>query len=81
VNLILADIAKIKPIPSAIMNKRVVSVFIYSHTITLNIMREIVRGELLRPGILGLLLHSFLYSIREKKKELKQMFTCDRDNA
>jgi len=79
VNLMLGDIAKIKPIRNAIVNGRSVSVFIYSHTITLSLMRDIAKGDLLRPGATRFVtVFLSLNSMREKRKELKEMFTCER---
>ena len=79
VNLMLGDIAKIKPIRNAIVNRRSVSVFIYSHTITLNLMRDIAKGDFLRPWATRFAIAFLsLTSMREKIKELKEMFTCER---
>ena len=50
VNLMLGDIAKNKPIRNVIVNGRSVSVFIYSHMITLSLTRDIVKEDLPRPG-------------------------------
>jgi len=49
INLMLADIGKIKNIQSAIMMGSV-SVYIYSHTKSLDIMRKATDGEIVRPG-------------------------------
>ena len=52
VNLMVGDIAKVKPIRNAILMARNATVYIYSHTITLSIMREFTGGEIVRPGAL-----------------------------
>ena len=50
VNLMVGDIAKIKPIQNTILMVRNVTVYIYSHTITLNMMRDFMSGEIYIPG-------------------------------
>src|SRR4051812_33387388 len=48
INLMLSDIAKIKPIQKAITMGRIVSVFIYNHTKVLQLFREFTKGDLVR---------------------------------
>ena len=78
VNLMLGDIAKIKPIRNAIVNERSISVFIYSHTITLSLMRDIVKGDLLRPRATRFATAFLSLNSLREIKELKEMFTCER---
>ncbi|XP_020241521.1 uncharacterized protein LOC109819937 isoform X2 [Asparagus officinalis] len=78
INLMLADIAKIRPIRSAIAMGRTVSVYIYSHTRSLHVMREFARGDLVRPGVTRFATAFLaLESLRDKKKVLKQMFVSN----
>ncbi|XP_020243199.1 uncharacterized protein LOC109821425 [Asparagus officinalis] len=67
INLMLADIAKIRP--SAIAMGRTVSVYIYSHTKSLHVMREFAWGDLIRPGVTRFA-KAFLAleSLKDKKK-------------
>jgi len=74
VNLMLQDIARIKPIRSAIMMAREVTVFIYGHTLVLDWMRECTGGDLIRPGVTRFATAFLsLQSIKNKKKGLKRM--------
>jgi hypothetical protein len=74
VNLMLKDIAKIKPIRSAIVMARAITVFIYGHTLVLDYMRECTGGDLIRPGITRFATAFLsLQSIKDKKKGLKRM--------
>ena len=59
VNLMLQDVARIKPIQSALIIAREVIVFIYSHTLILDWMRNVLEVTSLGPGSLDLPLFSF----------------------
>ena len=70
------DIAKVTPIRNAILMARNVKVNIYSHNTTLRMMRDFTGGEIVRAEATRLATANLsLHSMREKKKELKQMFT------
>ena len=72
----VGDIAKVKPIRNAVLMARNARVFIYSHTITLSIMREFTGGEIVRPGATRFATaYLSLHSMWKKRKELKQIFT------
>ena len=68
INLMLADIGKIKNIRSVIMIERLVSVYIYIHTKSLDLMRKATGEEIvrLRTNRFATAFLS-LSSIREKK--------------
>ncbi|XP_020266105.1 uncharacterized protein LOC109841555 [Asparagus officinalis] len=79
VNLMLCDIAKIKPIRNAILMGRSVSVFIYNHTKPLQLFREFTKGDLVRPGVTRFATAFLsLQSLRDHKKEMRQMFISDK---
>jgi hypothetical protein len=74
INLMLKDIACIKPIRSAIVMARTVTVFIYAHMHVLDWMRECTKGDIVRPGTTRFATAFLsLQSIKEKKKGLKMM--------
>ncbi|XP_020260066.1 uncharacterized protein LOC109836551 [Asparagus officinalis] len=78
VNLMLCDIAKIKLIRNAILMGRSVSVFIYNHTKPLQLFREFTKGDLVRPGVTRFATAFLsLQSLRDHKKEMRQMFISD----
>ena len=78
INLMLGDIGKIKPIRSAILMGRSVTVYIYNHTKSLSLMRAKCDGDIVRPGATRFATaYLSLSSIREKRKNLKQMFVSN----
>ena len=77
INLMLADIGKIKNIRSAIMMGRSVSVYIYSHTKSLDLMRKATGGEIVRPGTTRFATAFLSLSSIREKKELQHMFISD----
>lgn len=78
INLMLGDIGKIRPIRSAITMGRSVTVYIYSHTKSLSLMRAKTNGDIVRPGVTRFATaYLSLSSMREKKKDLKQMFVSN----
>lgn len=78
VNLLLSDIAKIKHTQGAVMMGGSVSMYIYNHTKSTDIMRKAISGELIRPVTTSFVTAFLsLSSIKEKKKELWHMFIFD----
>lgn len=80
INLLLQDIGKLKPIKSAISLGRQLSIFIYGHTISLDMFRESTKElnshELIRPGVTRFATAFLsLESILEKKNQLRVLFT------
>lgn len=50
-NSLLYDMGKIEPIRVAILLARSVTVYMYTHSVALDMMREKIGGDLLRPGV------------------------------
>ena len=69
VSLMVGDIAKVKPMQNVILMERNMMVYIYSHTITLSIMREFTSGQIVRPRATRFVTtYLSLHSMREKRK-------------
>ncbi|XP_020249248.1 uncharacterized protein LOC109826637 [Asparagus officinalis] len=78
VNLMLSGIAKIKHIRNAIIMGRSVSMFLYNHTKPLQLFREFTKGNLVRQGVMRFAtVFLSLQSLRDHKKEMRQMFISD----
>lgn len=86
INLLLADIGKLKQVKDAVTMARQTTVFIYGHTKSLDMMRvackDLDSQDIVRPGVTRfatafLSLHSMLL----KKKELREMFRSEEWDA
>ena len=76
--MIFKDIRKKDIVASVIHDARAVTNFIYNHGWLLSQMREVCKGEIVRPGATRFATnHIALESLLKKKTNLKQLFTSD----
>jgi Fe2+ or Zn2+ uptake regulation protein len=74
----LEDIGSLKNVKITIQRAKIITVFLYTHTRVLNLMRVFLGKDLVRAGVTRFATaYLNLKSIQEKKTELKKLFRSD----
>ncbi|XP_060669169.1 uncharacterized protein LOC132800165 [Ziziphus jujuba] len=78
INLIFEDIGKHESIARIVQRARMITNYIYNHNWLLSLMRDICKGDIVRPGATRFATNYIaLNSLFKKKASLKQVFTSD----
>ncbi|XP_042477658.1 uncharacterized protein LOC122059016 [Macadamia integrifolia] len=78
IDLMLKDMGKLKIVKIVVERARQVSIFVYNHGFSLNLLREKCRGDLVKPNLTRFATNYItLQSFESKKVGLRSMFTSE----